>query len=101
MAILHMPDATTTEQRFREWLIKIVDQNGDGRISRGELREALRALGRSSTWWKSWRAMKHADLNRNNFIDGDMEIEELMRYASKWGIVINPTTATATARKKR
>ncbi|KAG0470024.1 hypothetical protein HPP92_016135 [Vanilla planifolia] len=86
-----------SEQQFKDWL-KSIDINGDGLISQKELREALRALGQSFTHWKAWRAMRHADLNRNNFIDGDVEIKELMRYATKWGIV---AVAEVGGRKKR
>lgn len=78
-----------TEQQFRKWL-KTVDVNGDRLISRRELRDALRALGLRCTCWKSWRAMVHADLNRNKHIDGELEIEELIEYAKKrWGILVS------------
>ncbi|PKA55455.1 hypothetical protein AXF42_Ash006657 [Apostasia shenzhenica] len=73
--------------KFREWL-QSIDRDRDGRVSEQELREALRALGRRWTGWKAARAMKHADLNRDSFIDGDAEIGELMSYAANWGIVV-------------
>ncbi|KAI0494840.1 hypothetical protein KFK09_024985 [Dendrobium nobile] len=76
-------------EQFKAWL-KSIDQNGDGKISRKELRHALRALGLKSPRWKAWRALVHADLNHNKHIDGDDEVEELIKYAVKrnWGIVI-------------
>ncbi|KAK8930965.1 hypothetical protein KSP39_PZI016719 [Platanthera zijinensis] len=75
-----------TPEKFREW-IKSIDQNGDGRISWQELRDALRVLGMRCTRWKAWCALVHADLNHNNHIDGDLEVNELMKYAAKrWGI---------------
>ena len=77
-----------TEQQFRVWLQK-VDVNGDGRISRQELQDALRVLGMNCTKWKAWRAKKNADLNHNNYIDGEPEIKKLIDYAAKrWGIVV-------------
>ncbi|XP_020582873.1 uncharacterized protein LOC110026322 [Phalaenopsis equestris] len=75
-------------KQFREWL-KSIDRDGDGKISRQELRDALRVLGKSCSRWKAWRALVHADLNHNKHIDGDDEVEELIKYAVKrWGIVV-------------
>ncbi|KAI0494837.1 hypothetical protein KFK09_024982 [Dendrobium nobile] len=82
-------DNQLTAQEFKEWL-KSIDLNGDGLISRKELRDGLRALGMNSTPWKAWRALVHADLNHNKHIDGDKEVEELVNYARKrWGIIVN------------
>ncbi|KAL0908664.1 hypothetical protein M5K25_023169 [Dendrobium thyrsiflorum] len=75
--------------KFKDWL-KSIDLNGDGLISRKELRDGLRALGLNSTQWKAWRALVHADLNHNKHVDGDEEFEELIKYArERWGIVVN------------
>ena len=77
-----------SEQEFRAWLQK-VDVNGDGRISRQELKDALRVIGMNCAWWKAWRAKKYADLNHNNYIDGEQEIKELIQHAAeRWGIVV-------------
>ncbi|KAL0908665.1 hypothetical protein M5K25_023170 [Dendrobium thyrsiflorum] len=77
-----------TVQQFKDWL-KSIDRDGDGKISRKELRDALRVLGMNCTRWKAWRALVHADLNHNKHIDGDDEVEELIKYARKrWGIVV-------------
>ncbi|KAJ0974965.1 hypothetical protein J5N97_016930 [Dioscorea zingiberensis] len=83
---------TMTKTAFRE-MLKKVDSNGDGQISRKELREALRELGLNYNWfrmwWNAWGAMSHVDLNRNKHVDGDREIELLIDYAQKkWGINI-------------
>ncbi|KAH0451811.1 hypothetical protein IEQ34_019110 [Dendrobium chrysotoxum] len=90
---MHLPltdhDNKLTEQEFKKWL-KSIDLNNDGLISRKELRDGLRALGLNSIQWKAWRALVHADLNHNKHIDGDGEVEELIKYARKrWGIVVN------------
>ncbi|PKU80963.1 hypothetical protein MA16_Dca021482 [Dendrobium catenatum] len=74
------------QEQFKQWL-KSLDKNSDGRISKQELREALRSTGQRFARWKAWRAIKNADLNRNNFIDGNSEIEKLMSIAAKWWIV--------------
>jgi len=77
-----------TKEEFRQWL-KSIDSNHDGHISMDELRAALKGLGMNFTAWKAWRAMVHADLNRNNSVEGDDEIEELIKYAAKrWGIIV-------------
>jgi calmodulin len=75
------PDQMTVE-KFKEWL-KQFDKNGDGRISRNELREALRRHG---GWWcttiRSGRALHHADKNNNGFVD-DTEMENLIGFVQK------------------
>ncbi|KAL0917136.1 hypothetical protein M5K25_012183 [Dendrobium thyrsiflorum] len=85
MSMLTMTELSTEEQ-LKQWL-KSLDKNSDGRISKQELREALRSTGQRFAGWKAWRTIKNADLNRNNFIDGNSEIEKLMSIAAKWRIV--------------
>jgi len=88
--ICHDPQGkkTMTREEFKEWL-KSIDSNGDGCISKDELRAELKRLGMSFTSWKAWRAMVHADLDRNNSIEGEQEIEELIKYAQNhWGITV-------------
>lgn len=82
-------DKRMTVQQFKQW-IKSIDRDGDGMISRQELRDALRTLGMSCTRWKAWCALVNADLNHNKHIDGDAEVEEFVRYAAKsWGIIVS------------
>ncbi|KAJ0977622.1 hypothetical protein J5N97_013096 [Dioscorea zingiberensis] len=93
MALLHSQgDANharrMTKQQFMQWL-KDVDLNGDGDISRKELRYALKALRQKFAWFKAWRAMHHADLNKNGVIKGSNEEEALFAYVQeRLGIVI-------------
>ncbi|OVA15805.1 EF-hand domain [Macleaya cordata] len=75
-------------EQFRQWL-KRIDTNGDGRISKQELEEALRKLGIRFARWRAKRAIAHSDKNHNGLVDGDLEIIELLEYVKKrWGIVI-------------
>lgn len=83
-----MQDKKTTKEQFKAWL-KNIDRNGDGCISMDELRAALKGHGMSFPAWKAWWAMVHADRNHDKLIQGDQEVEELIKYAEKrWGIVV-------------
>ncbi|KAK1256938.1 hypothetical protein QJS04_geneDACA017222 [Acorus gramineus] len=75
-----------TEEEFLKW-IDDIDTNRDRQVSKQELKKALRDLGVSFIGWKVWRAMRHADLNRNGCIDGQKEIRKLIDCARRWGIV--------------
>lgn len=66
-------------QEFKKWLKKF-DADNDGRISRDELREAIRAAGGRFTRWKSKQGMQSADANGDGFIDGP-EIDNLVEFA--------------------
>lgn len=77
-----------TREQFIEWL-KHVDRDGDDMISKKELHDALLQLKLDWVWWKTRRAMVHADLNRSHKIDGDLEMDKLIAYAKKrWGIMV-------------
>ncbi|URE47129.1 Calcium-Binding Protein [Musa troglodytarum] len=68
-------------------LLERADENKDGRLSKDELRSALKASGLHFTRLKIWFAMRKCDLNRNGVIDGDKEIAKLLSYAeNNWKI---------------
>ncbi|XP_068641103.1 calmodulin-like protein 5 [Aristolochia californica] len=72
---------------FKAWLMQF-DRNGDQRISKEELTNALRKADKWFVPWKSFRGMNHGDVNGDGFIDKD-EIDNLAAYAQKrWGIKI-------------
>ncbi|KAL5071901.1 hypothetical protein RYX36_022788 [Vicia faba] len=71
-----------TLQQFKQWLKTSFDANGDGRISKGELREALRITGGFFASWKSSKVLKSVDSNHDGFID-DKEFVNLARFAEK------------------
>ncbi|KAK6938704.1 EF-hand domain [Dillenia turbinata] len=89
-AVFHAKGATTTwtDDQLRE-LLKRYDANGDGRISKQELKRAFKDLGLWFSDWRAQRALHHADLDGDGFISDD-ELNILVSYASgKWGFTIN------------
>uniref|UniRef100_A0A0D9XEI2 EF-hand domain-containing protein n=1 Tax=Leersia perrieri TaxID=77586 RepID=A0A0D9XEI2_9ORYZ len=67
-------------REFKEWIRKF-DTDRDGRISRDELRQAMRAVGVRFTGIKCRRGMNLADADGDGYID-DSEIDGLIEY---WG----------------
>lgn len=70
-----------TMEEFKCWMRKF-DSDRDGKISREELREAIRVSGGWFSGWKSSRAIRSADSNGNGNIDDD-EINGLVEFAQK------------------
>lgn len=68
-----------TVDDFKRWLMSF-DSNGDGRISRNELRAAIRSCGAWFTAKKSGRGMGEADADGSGYIEED-EIEHLLEFA--------------------
>ncbi|KAL8230902.1 hypothetical protein R6Q59_034371 [Mikania micrantha] len=68
-------------------IFKAFDTNEDGKVSRKELKSGLKSFGLRFAGFRAWRAMRHVDANGDGFI-GEDEIEELTKYASKWGIIV-------------
>jgi Ca2+-binding EF-hand superfamily protein len=64
------------------------DTNGDGHLSRQELRNAFCSLGSSAPGWRAFRALCHADRNGDGKIS-EAELDYLVRYALKHGYTIN------------
>ncbi|PIA56438.1 hypothetical protein AQUCO_00700635v1 [Aquilegia coerulea] len=78
---------TMTVEDFKTWL-KQFDADGDGRISKNELRTAIRDLGMCFTTWKARKGVRIADANGNGFLD-ENEIEGLVEFAkNKLGMKI-------------
>ncbi|CAL5071732.1 unnamed protein product [Urochloa decumbens] len=87
---------TLTAAEFKEWL-KQFDADGDGRISRRELREAIRRRGAWFATVKAWRAVRRADRDRNGFVD-DGEMEGLVEFAEKeLGFLISKEPVTSSS----
>ncbi|KAH1057826.1 hypothetical protein J1N35_035891 [Gossypium stocksii] len=71
-----------TMDEFKQWLKKF-DADNDGRISKGELRNAIYETGERFAWWKSRRAIKFADADGSGFIE-ENEITYLVDFAEKY-----------------
>ncbi|KAK4277496.1 hypothetical protein QN277_015488 [Acacia crassicarpa] len=69
-------------EEFKRWL-KRFDSNGDGRIGRSEMKEAVRLSGGFFASWKSKRGVKSADSNHNGLVD-DTEFRNLANFADKY-----------------
>ena len=67
-----------TEDQLKVLILKKYDSNGDGRLSKEELKSAFRGLGFYFSGWRAGRALRHADANGDHFISDD-EMEELAR----------------------
>ncbi|THU49055.1 hypothetical protein C4D60_Mb06t05540 [Musa balbisiana] len=70
-----------TVDEFKEWL-KRFDTDRDGRISREELKRAIRSIRGRFSGWKSKRGIKYSDADGNGFIDED-EFDNLVDFAQK------------------
>lgn len=68
-------------------LLKRYDTNGDGRLSKQELYDAFKSLGSNFPAWRAWRALRHADANRDGCVNED-EFGELVKYVVKRGYVV-------------
>lgn len=63
------------------------DTDGDGVLTRKELKEAFKAAGSSFPGWRAIRALCHADKNRDGVIS-EKELNNLLHYASKRGFTL-------------
>ncbi|XP_042494223.1 probable calcium-binding protein CML15 [Macadamia integrifolia] len=77
--VVRYPTTTEPPQKFWEW-VKRIDANGDGRVSRKELEEALRKLGFRFCFLKAWSAIAKADANGDGYISGERELREIFYY---------------------
>ncbi|KAG2663699.1 hypothetical protein I3760_16G045700 [Carya illinoinensis] len=74
------------EAQLRE-TFKRYDINGDGVLSRHELRNAFYSLGAFIPDWRAFRAIRHADINGDGYID-EAELDNVVRYAFQLGYTI-------------
>ncbi|PWA81714.1 EF-hand domain pair [Artemisia annua] len=81
---LRQVEMPMTEDQIKGVLRKF-DKDGDGKISRRELKAGFKSLGLRFACFRSRRALRYADANRDGVISEE-EINELARYVSKWGI---------------
>lgn len=88
----HSDDDGTREltiKEFKRWLMRF-DTDKDGRISKTELQQLVKATGGWFSGWKGKAGIKAADRNGNGIVD-ECEIENLIQFAHKeLGIRIIP-----------
>ncbi|KAH7652838.1 EF-hand-containing protein [Dioscorea alata] len=85
----HKVPQEMSKEDLKKWLFDNMDSNKDGRISMKELHRALKELGHSFGWLKTFRAFWFSDTNWNGAIDTDSEIDKLITYAQNmWGIKV-------------
>ncbi|KAJ6679153.1 CALCIUM BINDING PROTEIN [Salix purpurea] len=79
-----------TMKAFKEWVLRNLDADQDGKITKHELAEAVRRRGEWFPVLKAWKGIRSADSNRNGVVD-DIEITNLVEFAQKhFGIMIIP-----------
>uniref|UniRef100_A0A6N2N069 EF-hand domain-containing protein n=1 Tax=Salix viminalis TaxID=40686 RepID=A0A6N2N069_SALVM len=77
-----------TMEEFKKWVLRDLDADQDGKITKDELAEAVRRSGEWFAGLKAWKGMRSADSNRNGVVD-DIEITNLAEFAQKHlGIMI-------------
>lgn len=74
-------DGDMTVDEFKEWLRRF-DVDRDGRISRDELRCAMRTIRTRFAGYKSKRGIDYADADGDGYVD-DSEVDGLIEYAQK------------------
>nr|GLL48259.1 probable calcium-binding protein CML15 [Ipomoea trifida] len=80
---------TVSEETQIKDVLKRYDTNGDGRLSKQELKLAFRGMGVRLPSWRAGRALRRADANNDGYIT-EQEMHALVQYANakKWGFKI-------------
>lgn len=69
-------------------IFKKNDVNGDGRLTKEELKKAFEQLGSRNPNWRVHRAFRHADNNKDGSISLE-ELDELVKYVVNLGYCIS------------
>ncbi|XWS25629.1 hypothetical protein CRYUN_Cryun27aG0084300 [Craigia yunnanensis] len=72
-----------TEAQLKS-IFKRFDTNGDGRLSKQELRDAFASLGSYLPGWRAGRGLYQANGNGDGYVSDD-ELDDLVKYALKCG----------------
>ncbi|CAL8102038.1 unnamed protein product [Prunus armeniaca] len=78
-----------TEEEIMK-VFKSHDKNGDGQLSKEELKEAFKELGSKSPPLRAWFAKNYADDNRDGFISIDKELSKLVKCKKTELGILNP-----------
>ncbi|KAJ0085486.1 hypothetical protein Patl1_08975 [Pistacia atlantica] len=82
-----IPDWPLDEKQLKE-IFKKSDVNGDGRLTKEELKKAFEKLGSRNPGWRVHRAFRHADNNKDGSISLE-ELDELVKYVVGLGYRIS------------
>ncbi|KAF4361818.1 hypothetical protein F8388_016431 [Cannabis sativa] len=84
-----MPDVLTHpyDDKQLKGIFERYDANGDGRLSKEELKNAFKSFGCFAPGWRAFRARHFADKNGDGFVDKG-ELDYLVQYAAKHGLSI-------------
>ncbi|KAB2600798.1 hypothetical protein D8674_039785 [Pyrus ussuriensis x Pyrus communis] len=77
----------TKEQILK--IFKRYDKNGDGQLSKAELKEAFAELGAICPGLRAWDGRRHADDDGDGFISIDKELDKLGDYTVGVGYIVN------------
>ncbi|KAK6939594.1 hypothetical protein RJ641_029125 [Dillenia turbinata] len=77
-----------TSKDFKEYLLKILDKDNDGRLNAEEVRALKTKDAGFFTKLKQAWDLFWADKNRNGYIDDDIEFKRLEGFAPGLGITI-------------
>ncbi|KAK3231419.1 hypothetical protein Dsin_003300 [Dipteronia sinensis] len=78
---------TTKEPKVNNKLFEVFkrhDVDGDGRLSKAEIKKAFGELGAFIPLYRASRGLNHADGNGDGFVDMD-ELDDLVQYAENHG----------------
>ncbi|KAL6216576.1 hypothetical protein ACLB2K_009799 [Fragaria x ananassa] len=78
-----VPAAQWSPELVRD-LFKSADKNGDGKLSKEELKAAFRRLGSRWSSYRARRALRHVDANGDGVISNE-ELNDLINYALQCG----------------
>ncbi|KAK2995617.1 hypothetical protein RJ640_020253 [Escallonia rubra] len=69
-------------------LLKRFDTDGNGKLSKNELKVAFHSLGLHFSGWRAGRALRRADADGDGQISEDEMLELVKICAAKWGFSI-------------
>ncbi|KAG2666380.1 hypothetical protein I3760_15G057000 [Carya illinoinensis] len=64
------------------------DDNKDGKLSRSEVQAAFQELGSRWPWFRAKDGFRHADQDKNGYIDIKTELKLLVAYAANCNYII-------------
>ncbi|KAF3446666.1 hypothetical protein FNV43_RR11846 [Rhamnella rubrinervis] len=79
---------TYTEAQLKE-MFRRYDRDGDGSLNWQDLKMAFSSLGSAAPSCRVFRALRHADGNKEGYINLDFELDNLVKYVSNMVIPLD------------